>query len=210
MKPKKRARQIKRVKKRSDRRLGKTEYLPLTDEVQQRQMELVGYPSAAIFDRSGRKIYVDPAKDNPQEDVKEHEEYHAAQRGLADMLGIRMAQDPVLRKAFRQSNRNYDDTRVDDTPKEMDSGIDAANYMMDDVREYEAIFKSAMGSANERGVPLASDTLPTALSKLERLTENPETTSTNLRILKKYIADVQERGDQKEIESALAVLNATY
>ena len=210
MKPKKRARQIKRVKKRSDRRLAKTEYLPLTDEIQQRQMEEVGYRSAGIFDPTGRKIYVDPAKDTPQEDVKEHEERHAAQRGLADMLGIDMAQDPVLRKAFRQSNRNYDDTRVDDTPKKMDSGIDAANFMMDDVREYEAVFKSAMGSANERGVPLQSDTLPTALSKLEMLTENPETTSTNLRILKKYIEDVQERGDQKEIQSALAVLNATY
>ena len=210
MKPKKRARQIKRVKKRSDRRLAKTEYLPLTDEIQQRQMEEVGYRSAGIFDPTGRKIYVDPAKDTPQEDVKEHEERHAAQRGLADMLGIDMAQDPVLRKAFRQSNRNYDYTRTDDTPKEMDSGIDAANFMMSDPREYEAVFKSAMGSANKRGVPLQSDTLPTALSKLEMLTENPETTSTNLRILKKYIADVQERGDQKEIQSALSVLNATY
>ena len=210
MKPKKRARQIKRVKKRSDRRLGKTEYLPLTEEMQQERMAETGYPSAGMFQPKGRKIYVDPAKDNPQEDVKEHEEYHAAQRGLADMLDIRMAQDPVLRKAFRQSRKDYDPTRKDDTPDKMDSGIDAANYMMDDVREYEAIFKSAMGSANKRGVPLASDTLPTALSKLERLTENPETTSTNLRILKKYIEDVQERGNQKEIQSALAVLNATY
>ena len=210
MKPKKRARQIKRVKRRSDRRLGKTEYLPLTDEIQQRQMEEVGYRSAGIFDPKGRKIYVDPEKDIPQEDVKEHEERHAAQRGLADMLGIDMAQDPVLRKAFRQSNRNYDHTRTDDTPKEMDSGIDAANYMMSDPREYEAIFKSAMGSANKRGVPLQSDTLSTALFKLEALTGNPETTSTNLRILKKYIKDVQERGDEEEIQSALSVLNAKY
>jgi len=210
MKPKKRARQIKRVKKRSDRRLGKTEYLPLTDEIQQRQMKEVGYRSDGIFDPEGRKIYVLPEENTPQQDVKEHEEYHAAQRGLADMLNIDMAQDPVLRKAFRQASRGYEEQEGADTETEKGKAAFISNYMMDNPKEYEAIFKSAMGSANKRGVSLASDTLPTALSKLESLANNPETTSTNLRLLRSYIKDLEKRGDQKEIQSALSVLNATY
>tara|TARA_R110002020_G_C15691750_1_gene719895 strand:+ start:110 stop:490 length:381 start_codon:yes stop_codon:yes gene_type:complete len=126
------------------------------------------------------------------------------------VLGIDMAQDPVLRKAFRQASRGYEEQEGADTKTEKGKAAFISNYMMKYPKEYEAIFKSAMGSANKRGVSLASDTLPTALSKLESLANNPETTSTNLRLLRSYIKDLEKRGDQKEIQSALSVLNATY
>lgn len=197
--------------KRAKRRLGRTNVRNFpTGEVLE---SLAGTnPYSGYFRPDTRDVYMSPVTGDKS--VMDHELIHSTQMGplqqMADALGFNAGriQDKNSRKAFRKLYRSIkkEDTILDDLYRkqqieqgrkgnEIRSGL--GDYMMgkkaQDI-EFDAIIKSGLSSAANKGLDLSNKTFDEVLNELNQ-TKSSE--STNMHHLRRFMNDTSWTDKQK-------------
>ena len=214
IKDRRETRQQDRQERRAERRLGRTDIRNFPAE------EVLDYlagkdRAAGYFRPDTRDVYMNPVKGDKS--VEDHELIHSTQmgplQGLASSIGIKRAgriQDKDSREAFKNLYRSVrkENTVLDDkyTKRQIEQGREGdeirsglGDYMMggkaQDI-EFDAIIKSGISSAANKGIDLSNKTFDEALNELNK---SKGSESTNMHHLRRFMDDTSWTNDQKEL-----------